>query len=410
MSRQCRAHRNYLHRHQHLAAAVKYCRRMAFVVVIAIGSMILLTSTTSSFHIITSSSHSRMCRARPPLTVPYNNNLHSYRSLSVHHVTQRSELDFSIPPLNIKEQEDRNHLSTSTVNVKTLIPTKAAAVHFNSDKLSDKKSIESSSSSRESENLDRNRYLVSFGIVTMFGIVSAILSHVDITIDDLISTVQQFLHDPQTVLNQCIETVQGMGPLGIVYFGIVYVIAEILAIPAVPLSVSAGYLFGLPLGVSIVLLSATIAASISFVIGKTVLRSFVVTKILQENPKLAKIDRIIGERGFNLLIVLRLSPLFPFALSNYVYGASSIDFVSYFWATLLGFAPGTIAYVYTGMVGKELMFSTDGVNDQPWYVYGIGFTLILGIMKVISDTASGILQSIDEDDDKDGGSLNQIEL
>jgi uncharacterized membrane protein YdjX (TVP38/TMEM64 family) len=257
--------------------------------------------------------------------------------------------------------------------------------------------------------------LLLFGIITTTGMMPSppLPLQVDglmIAMDTIVRTVQQTWNDPQTIIQQCIDTIQEMGPLGMVYFSIVYVMAEILAIPAVPLSVSAGYLFGLPLGVSIVLLSATIAASISFVIGKTILRSFVVHHVLQQNPKLAKIDRIIGERGFNLLIVLRLSPLFPFALSNYVYGASSIDFVSYFWATLLGFAPGTIAYVYTGMVGKEIIVTTqqqiDGVGmtsngDQPWYVYGFGFALILGIMKVISDTASEILQSIDDNDDND---------
>ena len=374
-----------------------------------ICSMMSLTSIASSFHIPSYHSSRYEIRQLPPIL--FHNVIlpHPaiYRSQSLF-VTHRSKFDFSIPPININEEakkkKEKNDQSSTKIDIKTIIPTKAAAVHFNSDIRTNTESITSSSSILE--NLDGDQYLVPFGLVTLFGIVSWVLSHVDFTIDDVIHTVQQFLQDPQTVLNQCIETVQGMGPLGIVYFGIVYVLAEVLAIPAVPLSVSAGYLFGLPMGVSIVLLSATIAASISFVIGKTILRSFVVTNILQQNPKLAKIDRIIGERGFNLLIVLRLSPLFPFALSNYVYGASSIDFVSYFWATLLGFAPGTIAYVYTGMVGKEIMFNTDGVNDQPWYVYGIGFTLILGIMKVISDTASGILKSLDDDDDGDGAAKN----
>jgi uncharacterized membrane protein YdjX (TVP38/TMEM64 family) len=394
MNLQCRTNHNHYYRlHK---AAVKCCRRMTFVVV-AIISMILLTSITSSFN-ISPSFNSRQRKLRQQLPNLCNHNIHHHRSLHVH-VTQRSEFDFSIPPIKMKEL-DKNEPTT----IKTLIPTKAVTVHFNSDIRTDPESTTSSTSTKE--NLDWNIYLIPLGMVTIFGIVNAILSHVDFTMDDVVNAVQQVLQDPQTVLNHCVETVQGMGPLGIVYFGIVYVIAEVLAIPAVPLSVSAGYLFGLPIGVSIVLLSATIAASISFVIGKTVLRSFVVTKILQQNPKLAKIDRIIGERGFNLLIVLRLSPLFPFALSNYVYGASSIDFVSYFWATLLGFAPGTIAYVYTGMVGKEIMFNTDGLNDQPWYVYGLGFTVILGIMKVISDTASGILQSIDDDDDE--GSINPV--
>jgi uncharacterized membrane protein YdjX (TVP38/TMEM64 family) len=243
------------------------------------------------------------------------------------------------------------------------------------------------------------------GLLAIIGAVVAVVvatTNVPYGADDWVHTLQQQWQqqqheDPSTLLTACVERIHDMGPVGILYFGLVYVLAEVLAIPAVPLTVSAGYLFGWPVGVGVVLLSATIAASISFLIGQTLLRSWVVTQILPQNPKFAKIDRIIGERGFHLLILLRLSPLFPFALSNYVYGASSIDFASYFWATLLGFAPGTIAYVYTGMVGKEIMFH-DNVSDQPWYVYGIGFTFILGIMKIVSDTASGILQSIEEDD------------
>lgn len=54
----------------------------------------------------------------------------------------------------------------------------------------------------------------------------------------------------------------------------VYILAEILAVPAVPLTASSGYLFGLLPGTLTVLTSATIAASISFYIGRTFLRSW----------------------------------------------------------------------------------------------------------------------------------------
>jgi uncharacterized membrane protein YdjX (TVP38/TMEM64 family) len=52
------------------------------------------------------------------------------------------------------------------------------------------------------------------------------------------------------------------------------------------------------------------------------------------------------------VLLLRLSPLLPFALSNYLYGITSVDFGSYVAATLLGFAPGTFGIVYAGSVGK----------------------------------------------------------
>lgn len=58
---------------------------------------------------------------------------------------------------------------------------------------------------------------------------------------------------------------------------------------------------------------------------------------MADNPKFKSMDRAIEKEGFKLMLLLRLSPLFPFALSNYLYGASSIRFLPYFFGTLLGF-------------------------------------------------------------------------
>ena len=54
-----------------------------------------------------------------------------------------------------------------------------------------------------------------------------------------------------------------------------YTIAEILAIPAISLTASAGYLFGLGDGTLVVLFSASIATSVSFLIGRKKLREYV---------------------------------------------------------------------------------------------------------------------------------------
>lgn len=211
---------------------------------------------------------------------------------------------------------------------------------------------------------------------------------------DLVHALERFVSNPQDTLQEVVESVQAMGPLGPLYFGIIYLIAEILAIPATPLTMSAGYLFGLTQGVSVVLLAATIAASVSFFVGKTFLRSWVET-ILQDQPKFAKIDKAIAKDGFKLLLLVRLSPIFPFALSNYLYGASAIDFASYFWGTLLGFTPGTFAYVYTGMVGKALTLG----EGEPWYIYAGGFSLLLGFLKIVTDVATNIVEAATDEEE-----------
>jgi uncharacterized membrane protein YdjX (TVP38/TMEM64 family) len=213
---------------------------------------------------------------------------------------------------------------------------------------------------------------------------------------DIINRVQEVAQDPSAALDQVVRIVESMGSLGVVYFGVAYTIAEILAIPAIPLTASAGYLFGPVEGTSVVLLSASIAAAVSFVIGRTLLRDYV-ESILEEYPKFAKIDRAIGKEGFKLMLLLRLSPIFPFALSNYLYGASSINFRAFFFGTLFGFAPGTLAYVYTGYVGKAL---TDGAeNSYPWFVYAGGLAVFAGVLKVVADTATQIVEDLEEEDE-----------
>ena len=239
--------------------------------------------------------------------------------------------------------------------------------------------------------LDPEKFLIPFlGLIGT--IVAGICIANGVTMNDITSAVSH----PQETIRLFIETLKEMGPIGIVYFGMFYLIAETLAVPATPLALSAGYLFGFGQGFTVVLAAATAAACIGFVVGKTFLRSYVET-ILQQNPKFAKIDRAVGQKGFKLLVLVRLSPIFPFSISNYIYGASSIDFVSYFWGTLLGFTPSTLAYVYTGMVGKEVMFGT--ADGQPWYVYAAGFTVLLTLLKLVTDVASGIIEAIDDDDD-----------
>jgi len=75
---------------------------------------------------------------------------------------------------------------------------------------------------------------------------------------------------------------------------VLYVLAEVLALPSMPLTASAGYLFGWQEGTAVVLLSATVAAAISFAIARTFLREHV-EGLLEQNPKFKLLDRAIGK-------------------------------------------------------------------------------------------------------------------
>jgi len=266
--------------------------------------------------------------------------------------------------------------------------------YFNRKDESENTALTDESTNESSTTLSPRTLLGSLGaVIALIVVVLAYQSGVEP--NDVIQAGERLLTHPQDSLQEVTESVKAMGPMGALYFGIIYLVAEILAIPATPLTLSAGYLFGMTQGVAIVLLAATIAASVAFVVGKTFLRQWV-EEVLEENPQFAKIDTAIGKEGFKLLLLVRLSPIFPFALSNYLYGASSIDFASYFWGTLLGFAPGTIAYVYTGMVGKAL---TLGEGNYPWYIYGGGLGVLAVLLKLVADVANRVIEAIEQEEE-----------
>jgi len=259
----------------------------------------------------------------------------------------------------------------------------------------------------QQESVDSTKWILVGGTVAVLVAAGALAVTLG---DDLGIDLElgQLIKDPSASFDIILASLETMDvERGMIYFSSFYVLAEILAIPAVPiLTASSGYLFGTALGTATCLFSASIAASISFVIGRTLLRGYV-ERVLDNNPKFRSMDSAIEREGFKLMLLLRLSPLFPFALSNYLYGASSIRFAPYFFGTLLGFAPGTFAYVYAGRIGKAL--TMDSATSEPWYVYVGGMAVVLALVKVAGDVASNVIDSMEEggeDGGWDGGDMD----
>lgn len=70
------------------------------------------------------------------------------------------------------------------------------------------------------------------------------------------------------------------------------------------------------------------AASIAFLIARYFARERIL-KLVEGNKKFLAIDKAIGANGFKVVTLLRLSPLLPFSLGNYLYGLTSVNFVPY---------------------------------------------------------------------------------
>jgi uncharacterized membrane protein YdjX (TVP38/TMEM64 family) len=156
------------------------------------------------------------------------------------------------------------------------------------------------------------------------------------------------------ILTQFSDFLEGYGSAGYALFVLGYAGLEVLAIPAVPLTMSAGLLFGSLYGTILVSISGTLAATASFLIARYLARDRIVA-MAKNNKKFLAIDKAIGEDSFRVVTLLRLSPLLPFSLGNYLYGLTSVKLLPYILGSWLGMLPGTWAYVSAGAFGRAFI-------------------------------------------------------
>ena len=60
------------------------------------------------------------------------------------------------------------------------------------------------------------------------------------------------------------------------------------------------------------------------------------------------------------MLLLRLSPVFPFNLLNYAFGLTAVPFWKYALASWIGMLPGTLMYVYIGAGMRSLAEAAAG--------------------------------------------------
>lgn len=106
-----------------------------------------------------------------------------------------------------------------------------------------------------------------------------------------------------------------------------------------------------------------LGAVLGFIFGRTIAREWV-TKKIARYPKFKAIDWALHKRGLYIVILTRLSPLFPFPLLNYAFGITQINFLSYLVGTFIGSLPATIAYTYLGTLMRNLTDMWMGGSDS----------------------------------------------
>src|SRR5438093_3711058 len=191
-----------------------------------------------------------------------------------------------------------------------------------------------------------------------------------------------------------------MGIAGIFIFISVYAVATVLMAPGSILTIGAGFAFGLWKGFLAVSAGATLGASLAFLVARFIARERVAA-IAQRNEKFREMDSAIGKQGAKLIFLLRLSPVIPFNLSNYLYGLTGVKFWPYVLASWIGMMPGTFLYVYIGTAGKAAVSAAAGGEAvqrgwQYWTCTGVGLAATIIVTIWVTKIARDALKKTED--------------
>ncbi len=133
-------------------------------------------------------------------------------------------------------------------------------------------------------------------------------------------------------------------------FAVLYAVATVAMVPGGIFDLIGGALFGPVLGSAVDLLGGTLGAALAFLVARYIARNWAEARA---GPRLQGIMRSVDDEDWRFVAFVRLVPVFPFTIVNYLLGITRIPFSRYVLATLVFMAPSTVAYTWIGHAGRQ---------------------------------------------------------
>jgi uncharacterized membrane protein YdjX (TVP38/TMEM64 family) len=198
------------------------------------------------------------------------------------------------------------------------------------------------------------------------------------------------------LLVEFLDWVKNLGPKGAALIALIYIPACVLFVPGSLITLGAGFAFGVPLATAAISIGSTIGASCAFLLGRTLVREWVVSKV-SGNQRFTAIDQAVHRHGFKIVLLTRLSPAFPFNMLNYAYGVTGVSFKEYFLASWIGMLPGTILYVYLGSAVRsvtEIGSGQVGANTGQKILFGAGLVATILVVWYVTRVARKAIREV----------------
>ena len=166
-----------------------------------------------------------------------------------------------------------------------------------------------------------------------------------------------------------------LGAFGVWVFVIVHVLSMLFLGPALALTLMAGLAYG-AWGFPLVVGSSTLGAGIAFLLGRYVARGSV-TRWINKDERLRSLNSVISGEGWRVVGLMRLSPVIPYGVQNYLFAVTDVQFLPYMLATFVGVMPATALFVYIGAIGQTL--EQAGALQWSLVIGGVVATVVLAV-------------------------------
>lgn len=131
-------------------------------------------------------------------------------------------------------------------------------------------------------------------------------------------------------------------------------------IPSGPLQIIAGAIWGIPLGLLVAGCSSFAGNLTAFLVGRAFFQKPLTTMIASSVPTFPAIQKAIVAEGWTLVFLLRISPVVPDPVMNYLLSLTGVSAQLFALTTAAAMIPWTLFYVYLGSASKDIVATISG--------------------------------------------------
>ena len=196
------------------------------------------------------------------------------------------------------------------------------------------------------------------------------------------------------LFQKTLDWIETLGGWAAPVFVSVYALTCVFFVPAFVFSVAGGILFGVVKGAALSLLGGGIGAVTAFLIGRTIAHK-PAQEFFAGNKEFKALEAEVSARGWKIIVLARLSPVFPFLIGNYAFGLTRLSAHEYFFASVIGSIPSALVYAYAGTVMGNLA-SLDLAKHQrspaEWALLIVGLAATVGLSLYLRRIAQNALK------------------